>query len=105
AKVDVETFNDEATNRASLHFIVREGYRVKVKAINVIGNIAYSDRKIIKVIKSRTAWLFNSGHLKEDVLEEDMDRIKAFYEQNGYIDAKANYTLDYLNQGRVVINI
>jgi outer membrane protein insertion porin family len=105
AKVDVETFNDEATNRASLHFIVREGYRVKVKAINVVGNIAYSDRKIIKVIKSRPAWIFNSGHLKEDILEEDMDRIKAFYEQNGYIDAKATYTLDYLNQGRVVINI
>ncbi len=105
AKVDVETFNDEATNRASLHFIVREGYRVKVKRINVVGNIAYSDRRIIKVIKSRNAWLFNSGHLKEDVLEEDMDRIKSFYEQNGYIDAKADYTLDYLNQGRVVINI
>jgi outer membrane protein insertion porin family len=105
AKVDVETFNDEATNRASLHFIVREGYRVKVKAINVIGNIAYSDRRLIKVIKSRPAWIFNSGHLKEDVLEEDMDRIKSFYEQNGYIDAKATYTLDYLNQGRVVINI
>lgn len=105
AKVEVETFNDETTNKASLHFIVREGYRVKVKTINVVGNIAYSDRKIIRVIKARPAWLFNSGHLKEDVLEEDMDRIKAFYEQNGYIDAKANYTLDYLNQGRVVINI
>ncbi len=105
AKVEVETFNDETTNKASLHFIVREGYRVKVKTINVVGNIAYSDRKIIRVIKSRRAWLFNSGHLKEDVLEEDMDRIKAFYEQNGYIDAKANYTVDYLNQGRVVINI
>lgn len=105
AKVEVETFNDETTNKASLHFIVREGYRVKVKVINVTGNIAYSDRKIIRVIKSRRAWMFNSGHLKEDVLEEDMDRIKAFYEQNGYIDAKANHTIDYLNQGRVVINI
>ncbi len=105
AKVEVETFNDETTNKTSLHFIVREGYRVKVKTINILGNIAYSDRKIIRVIKSRRAWLFNSGHLKEDVLEEDMDRVKAFYEQNGYIDAKANYTVDYLNQGRVVINI
>lgn len=105
AKVEVETFNDETTNKASLHFIVREGYRVKVKNINVTGNIAYSDSKIIRVIKSRRAWMFNSGHLKEDVLEEDMDRIKAFYEQNGYIDAKANHTIDYLNQGRVVINI
>lgn len=105
AKVDVETFNDETTNKASLHFIIREGYKVKVKVINIIGNIAYSDKKLIRVIKSRTAWLFNSGHLKEDILEEDMDRIKSFYEQNGYIDAKANYTLDYLNQGRVVVNI
>ncbi len=105
AKVDVETFNDETTNKASLHFIVREGYKVKVRRINIIGNIAYSDKKIIRVIKARTAWLFNSGYLKEDILEEDMDRVKTFYEQNGYIDAKANYTLEYLNQGRVLVNI
>ena len=105
AKVDVETFIDETTNKASLHFIIREGYRTKIKRIYVFGNTAYSDKKIIKTIKSRWAWLFNQGYLKEDVLDEDMTRIQTFYEQNGYIDAKASYKVEPLYQGLVTVNI
>jgi outer membrane protein insertion porin family len=105
AKVDVETFIDETTNKATLHFIIREGYRTKIKHIYVFGNTAYSDKKIIKTIKSRWAWLFNQGYLKEDVLDEDMNRIQAFYEQNGYIDAKASYKVEPLYKGLVLINI
>ena len=104
-KVDVETFEDEATNKASLHFIIREGYRVRVKRINIYGNTAYTDKKIMKVMKSRWAWLFNRGFLKEDVLEEDMTRVQTFYEQNGYIDIKATYQVEPLYQGLVNVNV
>ena len=105
AKVDVESFIDETTNKASLHFIIREGYRTKIKRIYVFGNTAYSDKKIIKTIKSRWAWLFNKAYLKEDVLDEDMTRIQTFYEQNGYIDAKASYKVESLYKGFVKVNI
>ena len=103
--VETETFNDDATNKTSLHFIVCEGSRVKIKRIYVYGNTAFSDKRIIKVIKSRTSWIFNSGFLKEEILQEDMDRIQAFYEQQGYVDAKATYTVDQQTQGRTFINI
>ena len=103
--VDVETFVDETTNKVSLHFIIREGWRVKIKRIDVYGNTAYPDKRIIKVIKSRPAWLFNSGFLKEDVLEEDMTRIQSFYEQNGYIDAKAGNKVEALYRGLVNVAI
>ncbi|MEI6437906.1 MAG: outer membrane protein assembly factor BamA [Candidatus Omnitrophota bacterium] len=104
-KVDVEQFVDAATNKASLHFIIREGYRVKIRKIKVLGNLAYNDDKVIKAMKSRSAWLFNSGFLKEDVLTEDMDRIAAFYEKNGYIDAKATYTVEQLQHGLVNVDV
>ncbi len=104
-KVDVETFVDEATNKASLHFIINEGYRVRVKRINVYGNTAYTDGRLIKVMKSRWAWIFNRGYLKDDVVEEDMTRIQTFYAQNGYIDAKATYQVEQLYKGFVNINI
>ena len=104
-KVDVETSVDETTNKATLHFIIREGYRTKIKRINVFGNTAYTDKKIIKTIKSRWAWLFNQGYLKEDVLDEDMTRIQTFYEQNGFIDAKATYKVEPLYKGFVNVNI
>ncbi len=105
AKVEVDTFVDEVTNKVSLHFIIKEGYRVKVRRIKVFDNLAFSDRKVLKVIKSRKAWLFNSGYLKEDVLDEDMNRIKEFYEKEGYIDAIADYELEYLGKGRAAVKI
>jgi len=104
-KVDVETFVDEATNKATLHFIIREGYKIKVKRIYIYGNTAFPDKRIIKVMKSRWAWLFGSGVLKEDVLQEDMTAIQAFYEQNGYLNAKAAYQIEPLARGLVKVNV
>ncbi len=105
AKVDVESFIDDTTSKASLHFIIREGFRVRIKRINVYGNVAYPDRKIIKVMKSRWKWLFSSGLLKEDVLETDMTAIQSFYEQNGFLDSKATYQIEPLYQGLVNVNV
>jgi outer membrane protein insertion porin family len=104
-KVDVESFIDDATNKASLHFIIREGFKVKINRIYIFGNVAYPDKKIIKAIKSRWHWLFGSGLLKEDVLEEDMKAIQSFYEQNGFLDTKATYHIEPLYQGWVNVNV
>lgn len=104
-KVDVESLLDDATNKASLHFIIREGFKVKIKRIYVYGNIAYPDKKILKVMKSRWAWVFGSGLLKEDVLEQDMTAIQSFYEKNGFLDTKATYVIEPLYQGLVNVNV
>jgi len=104
-KVDVESFIDDTTNKASLHFIIREGYRVRIKRIYIYGNINFSDKKIMKVIKSRWAWMFGSGLLKQDQLDDDMTAIQAFYEQNGFLDTKALYQVEPLSRGRVNVDI
>jgi outer membrane protein insertion porin family len=103
AEVDVETSMNEATNKVRLHFIIREGFRVKVRKIAVAGNSAFTRNKLVKVMKSRSAWLFNSGYLKEEALGEDMDRIQAFYEKNGFIDAAASYKLEEYRPGQVKV--
>lgn len=104
-EVEVEKFIDEVTNKASLHFVIREGQKVRVKRINVFGNHAFNNAKILKVVKSRKKWLFNSGYLKEEILEEDMGRISSFYEQNGFIDITSKYEVEYLNSGLVDVTI
>ncbi|MEI8012996.1 MAG: outer membrane protein assembly factor BamA, partial [Candidatus Omnitrophota bacterium] len=104
-EIKVEDFLDAATNKVTLHIIIREGYRVRIHKINILNNVAYNDAKVIKVMKSRPAWTFNSGYLKDDVLNEDMDRIQAFYEKNGYIDAKAVFEVEKLNRGLVNVTV
>jgi len=105
AVVDVETVMDEATNKAQLHFIIKEGHKVQIKRIYVDGNKAFKVKKIRRIIKTRTKGFFRSGHMKEGVLEEDMERIRSFYEQNGYIDTTAVHTVEILRGGFVNIRI
>ncbi|MDE2027453.1 MAG: outer membrane protein assembly factor BamA [Candidatus Omnitrophica bacterium] len=105
ATVDAQTSINEATNKAGLHFIIREGYKMRIKRIHIYGNVAFRDKKIIKVMKSRWAWLFNSGLLKPEQLDQDMTAIQSFYEQNGYLDAKASYQLEPLRKGWVNVNV
>ncbi len=105
AKVDVESFIDTTTSKASLHIIIKEGYKVRIKRIYIYGNVAFKDKRIIKVMKSRWAWFFGSGILKEDQLEQDMTAIQAFYEQDGYLDTKATYQIEPLFKGMVNVNV
>ncbi len=102
--VDVETTMDETNNKAKLHFIIEEGYRVRIKRIHVDGNEAFPDKKILRVIKTRAKTLFNSGYVKEEVLEEDLERVKSFYEQHGFIDAAAAYSTEDLKKGFIQLN-
>lgn len=87
---------DEATNKAKVEFKLDEGRRQRIKRIYVEGNLNFSDRKILGIMKTKRAWLFNSGVMKEDVLKEDMDRVRAFYRKNGFIDVTVDneYTID-----------
>ena len=104
-EVEVETFVDDVTNKASLHFVVREGYRVFIGKINVYGNDSFKDKKILRVMKTRKKWLFSKGVLKEDVLEEDMERIALFYENKGYIDARSEYSVEPSYEGKMIVDV
>ncbi|MCX7926754.1 MAG: outer membrane protein assembly factor BamA [Candidatus Omnitrophica bacterium] len=88
------------TRKAVLEFNITEGRRQRIQAIYIEGNLHFSDRRILKIMKTKRAWMFNAGILKEDVLEEDIERIKTFYNNNGYIDATAKYEIETDPSGR-----
>ncbi len=82
---------DEELDTASVVFVIEEGPRAVVRRIKIIGNTAFSDRRLIKVMKSRTSGFFRSGVYKKDVADDDMERLKHFYKTSGYLDAEASY--------------
>ncbi|MFH2012934.1 MAG: outer membrane protein assembly factor BamA [Pseudomonadota bacterium] len=77
---------------AILDLRVTENKRTKIKKISFVGNKAYSEKKLLDIIQTNAkgffSWLSNSGVLKEDVLQQDLDKIIAFYSDNGYIEVK-----------------
>ncbi|MCU0651606.1 MAG: outer membrane protein assembly factor BamA [Candidatus Omnitrophica bacterium] len=80
---------DNDTQRAKVQFNIIEGKKVRVKNIFIEGNTIFSDQKILRLMKTKEAWFFNAGVLKEDVLAEDIERIKSFYKKEGFIDVTA----------------
>lgn len=104
-QIEDDIFIDEVTNKASIHFVINEGQRIRVRKINILGNVAFKTGRIHKVIKTRQKAWFRSGVLNDETLEEDMERIMSFYEQEGYIDAVADYSVEHMYKGWVTIDI
>ena len=94
ANVEYEVELDEETNKALVKFISKESRRIKIRRIYVEGNENFPDKKVLKIIKTKRAWLLGSGILKEDVLQEDMERIKSFYLENGFTDVDVDYGIE-----------
>ncbi|MFH0826814.1 MAG: outer membrane protein assembly factor BamA [Candidatus Omnitrophota bacterium] len=93
AKVDYKVEIDEKTNKAKIQFNLEEGKRVRIKDILTIGNNAFPRSRILRLIKTKRAWTFNPGVLKEDVLKDDMERISSFYRRAGFTDVAVTYEI------------
>ena len=86
-KVDANT----QANKASIIFTVVEGRKVRIKDILIKGNQNFSAGRILKLLKTKRAWFFNAGVLKEEVLKEDAQRIQSFYQREGFTDVVVDY--------------
>ena len=106
-RIDID---DEDEHQATAVFIVNEGPRAVVRKISIIGNTAFSDKRVKKIMKSRPSGFFTSGVYKIDVVEDDMARINNFYKRDGYLDILVSYEAVEREKGKkkwieLVINI
>lgn len=98
--VNYQVDRDSAKNEAVVEFVIDEQGVARVKKINVEGNSAFPDKKIKKLMKTRQAWFFRKGIFKEELLQDDIRRIKDFYVEHGFSEANVEYAWEY--QGRFV---
>jgi len=92
-------------NRIDVVFEITEGPTTKVRAINFIGNHAFSDSQLRFVITTtRTNWLsfLKSTNIYDpDRLSLDKELLRQFYMKNGYADARVvSATADLDRDGR-----
>lgn len=80
-------------NQVSLTYDISEGEKYYIKKIEFIGNTKFKDSELKKVMetseKGFLSWITNSGLLDEKKLESDLQKITTFYNNHGYIRAKA----------------
>ncbi|WP_310600072.1 outer membrane protein assembly factor BamA [Desulfobulbus sp.] len=80
-------------DNAEVVFDIKEGKKITIEKIAFTGNKTFSDGELTDVIQTSThkwwlSWLTDAGVLKMDVLRQDAERIGAFYQNHGFLEAK-----------------
>src|SRR5919201_2561980 len=100
---------DEKRGTARVTYTINEGIQAAVSRINFEGNEHFSDRTLRKQMKTRGKTLFyyldKSGRLDETQLQQDLDSIREFYQNHGYIDAEVKDVRKQRADGRMTITI
>ncbi|MFA5038196.1 MAG: outer membrane protein assembly factor BamA [Candidatus Omnitrophota bacterium] len=96
---------DPKTNKAKVKIAIQEGKKITIRRIYVDGNLHFSDRTIRSLIKTKRKWLFNAGFFKEEEFNDDLERIKDFYQKHGYLDTTVDYRIDYDAKGFLYIRL
>src|SRR5690606_28589264 len=78
-----------------LLFRIVEGPRVRIHAIEFVGNEAFSDRQLLPEIETRTAMvLVRRGELDEERLRDDIAALDRFYRDRGYLDVRVDRQIE-----------
>src|SRR3989344_703473 len=91
------------TNQAVLRVTINEGAKVRISDIRLVGNQSLKSGEILKRMKTKkAAWwgFFRSGFLKEEEVEEDIERIKAYYDENGFSDVEVSTETEPADSGK-----
>ncbi len=101
---------NEELGRAVVTFEITEAPKVRVTAVVFDGAKDFKQRKLRHVIKTRRWWMWSwitgSGKLKDDVFEEDKEKLHDFYAERGYIDFELkNIRFDQASPTRMSIHL
>ena len=91
-KVDVTVTSDDRTNSAIVTYNVTEGGRTVVTRIRFEGAEHFKAKELRKVIKTSTrnilSFITKAGRLQNDQLAEDVNALREFYLNKGYLDVQ-----------------
>jgi outer membrane protein insertion porin family len=83
-------------NRVNVMFNVDEGEIARIKGINIVGNKAFSDKELRKVFELSTSgwftWYSKADQYSKTKLTGDLEAIKSFYLDRGYLEATVEST-------------
>ena len=101
---------DEKRGTARVVFTVNEGVKGAISQVRFEGNEHFSQKVLRKQMKTRSRTLIyfmdKTGRLDEVQLEQDLDKIREFYQNHGYIDVEIKEVRkDRTAKGPMIITI
>jgi len=101
---------DEKRGTSRVVFTVNEGAKGAVRRVHFEGNEHFSERVLRKQMKTRgktlISFLDKSGRLDEVQLEQDLDKLREWYQDHGYIDVEIkNVRKERTHSGPMILTI
>ncbi|MBI4972042.1 MAG: outer membrane protein assembly factor BamA [Candidatus Omnitrophica bacterium] len=99
-KSDVDV--NQETKDAVLYILIDEGGKYKIKNVKFSGNKTFPPKRLARLVKTKPEFIFllRKGVFDEEKFQEDIDRVHAFYQAEGFLDAQVapEYEYDRKNQ-------
>jgi outer membrane protein insertion porin family len=90
ARVEFKVLINETLGRGTATFVVAEAPKIRIIDVEFVGAEAFKQGRLRRIIKTRRYWMFSwltgSGRLKDEQFDEDKQKLKEFYQNEGYID-------------------
>jgi outer membrane protein insertion porin family len=103
---------DRGTGLGTITFKIREGKKVKILAVNFAGNAHIKTKALRKVMDTKKYWMFSwlmdTGRFKDDEFQDDLDKLRDYYREHGYLDVEIpeeKVVFGYPKSGGLVITI
>lgn len=110
--VDYRIQRDGDTGSAVVLLDINEGSNVKIKGLLIEGNSAIKNKKLAKVLETQQtdwlSWLTGSGRFDEVKFKEDLELLRAYYRNQGYLDVVIDaddVVLDFKGDDQLYITI
>lgn len=93
-------------------FKIKEGAKVKISEIRFVGNTHVKAGKLRGEMETKKWWMFSwltgSGRFKDDQFEDDLDKLRDYYREQGYLDVEIpqdKIVFSYPTQDKLLITI
>ncbi|MCP4590442.1 MAG: outer membrane protein assembly factor [bacterium] len=84
-----------------LVYTIEEGVLIRVRKVIYEGNASVDARELNKHVKTKTyLWILRDGRFDVDTVEGDAFAIQAYYRDQGWLDARSSYRLEFSPDGR-----
>jgi outer membrane protein insertion porin family len=104
-KFQVET--DETRGTSRVIYTINEGQKGTIAAVRFEGNAKFGDRILRKQMKTKGRTLYSfidkSGRLDETQLEQDINSIREWYQDHGYIDIEVKEVRRERTKGKMTL--
>jgi len=95
--VDYRISRNPETGYAIVDIDIEEGTDLRIEDIVFKGNEVFSDKKLRKQLETKKdgwfSWITGSGKFDEKQFKEDLEKLRKFYRDNGYLDSVVDENL------------